>query len=99
MNDDSWREHIAAIIFRLVEDFQDHPWNINNGKCDEFADALHYRIQNEINLDAEFVFLGEEGIPHFCIKCKDFYFDAEEPYGTSKWEWLPLCARYLRGKD
>lgn len=88
---DSKRNHAAREVRQLVTEYDDHPFDINNGQCEEFANDLIKRI----NDGAEVVDLGLD-FGHFCVKYNGFYFDAEEPNGAKYWQHLPLCTRKSR---
>lgn len=87
---------IAHAILDMVETFDRHPFNINQGLCEAFAEDL-YEI------------LSAEGIHlQFCTSDRTNYtghvwlydpvlerhYDAEEPYGATNWEDLPIFHRH-----
>ena len=61
------REMMADEIRRMVRKFRAHPWDINCGRCDEFADAVAARVPGAVAYD-----LGTEDTvlfwAHTCIK-------------------------------
>lgn len=81
---------MADAIRALVSEWGKHPWDINNGLCAEFADAIELRIPGAQAVDLP------ERWTHTVIKYDGFYYDAEEPYGVTHWRQLPLCVRHIR---
>jgi hypothetical protein len=81
---------MADEIRKVVRKFHQHPWDINCGRCDEFADEIVARIPGALAIA-----LGDDWA-HICIRFNGFYYDAEEPYGVKHWRQLPLCVRARR---
>jgi len=81
---------LAQAIRQVVAEFGEHPFDINDGRCDEFADRVC-----ELVPDAGVWDLGiEHG--HVCIKWNGRYYDAEEPEGVRHWRQLPIIVRNRR---
>lgn len=92
------RETMAAAIKQLVVEYETHPYDINCGMCEDFADDIEKLVPG-----AE-VLWGEQ-LPdllpvaiydaeaHCFIRFEGFYFDAEEPYGVEHPTGLPLYMR------
>jgi hypothetical protein len=97
------RNDIAIHIRKLVKKYRKHPWDINCGQCEDFAeDLLELVGEGEVidvtDLDEDWQ-PEDDGIYHFVFVFKDMFFDAEEPYGARDWRHLPLCARALRSRE
>lgn len=84
------RERAAHAIRALVRKYEAHPWDINNGDCEEFA----HDLMEALGPDAQWADCGDAR--HSCVKFHGRYYDAEEPYGVKHWRQLPLCVRYRR---
>ncbi len=81
---------ISQVIRQVVKEFGEHPYDINDGRCDEFADAVIARVPG-----ATFRDLGL-GWGHCVIEFDGRSYDAEEPEGVLHWQQLPLCVRAIR---
>ncbi|HET9061728.1 MAG TPA: hypothetical protein VFO62_00430 [Candidatus Binatia bacterium] len=96
---DEKRERAAHAVRRLVREFGSHPWDINNGECEEFADALADALGDD-NDEAVVVDCASDDwsidYHHQCVRYGDRYYDAEEPYGVTDWRHLPLVIRHDR---
>lgn len=96
------RERAANFIRQLVKDFDEHPWDINCGRGEEFAKELAELLGPDAeaicveDLDQEYNPDVDDGINHSIVVFDGFYYDAEEPFGVEDWRHLPLCARQLR---
>lgn len=80
---------LPAIIRQVVREFALHPYDINNGLCDQFVVRV-----SELCPDIEELVI-EEGC-HYCIKYDGKYYDAEEPEGVLKADQLPIMVRGKR---
>ena len=98
------RQEIAQTIIEFVKEFQDHPYNINNGLCDVFASELIEQLLKQGKIATQYwgdelpqFFNNKKYYPdaHCFVKCNGLYFDAEEPYGVTKPQLLPLFLRQL----
>ena len=74
-----------------------HPFDINNGHCEEFAEIIVQEINGariEWGEESESLF-GPEYSPdlHCYVVLSDKYYDAEEPYGVDSPNKLPLYHR------
>lgn len=92
---------IAQQIKDLVQEYGIHPFDINSGYCEEFADTICERVEDSIQEarlewgdEAEFLF-GPKHDPgsHCYIVHENKYYDAEEPYGVDSPAKLPLYCR------
>lgn len=90
---------ISQYICQLVKDFGQHPYDINNGNCSEFAQEVETKFPEADGLWDDFepdLFPNEsEVVGHCFIRYKGKYYDAEEPYGVKLPNLLPI---YLRKK-
>ena len=65
------------------------PWDINNGLCDQFADAAHKLVPNAEGYDVlELDPMAE--VAHVIIKRGRTFYDAENVRGVSDWRRLPI---------
>jgi hypothetical protein len=80
-------ENITDIIRIEVKKFDMHPYDINNGYCEEFADIIYNKIK-----DCEIMAFPLESkyFGHIFIKYNNKYYDAESPYGEIHWKYLPI---------
>lgn len=95
------RGRVADTIRLLVKRFDKHPWDINNGECDDFAwdlvEALGEGAESSWVEDLPDHDYDTDGdIRHVVVMYRGWYFDAEEPYGVKDWRHIPLCARIIR---
>ena len=65
------------------------PWDINNGLCEEFADAIHGLAPEAEGYDAA-EFDPETDSAHVFIKWGETFYDAENVRGVGDWRRLPL---------
>lgn len=90
------RTDITNVIHELVNEFGYTPYEINNGQCQEFAEALQQRVRGatlmEVGTDENGDF-NEDPI-HFFVKFKGRYYDAEAPLGVRDWRNLPIFHNY-----
>lgn len=84
------RDRMGAAIRALVAEYAKHPWDINNGQCDEFAEEIARRIPGATAYALAFKW------GHTVIRYEGLFYDAEEPYGVPHWRQLPLCVRHRR---
>ncbi len=88
---------ITEAIFDLVETFGMHPYYINDGECENFADQISDIIEGAEsrwgNID-EHLF-SEKHYPqcHCYIVYRGRYYDAEEPFGISNPTLLSFFVR------
>jgi hypothetical protein len=78
-----------------------HPYDINNGFCEDFAGNVIARMGGcrdglcettaEIETDGGLTITGLPG--HVWIKHDGMHFDAEEPEGVTDWRQLPIFGR------
>ncbi len=81
---------LSQVIRQVVKEFSEHPYDINDGRCDEFAEVVIERVPGAVFRD-----LGLEW-GHCVIEFDGRYYDAEEPEGVLHWRQLPLCVRAIR---
>ena len=94
---------MPEILRYIVEEFNAHPYDINNGQCEEFAAAVKDRLP-----EAEAIWADDlreksmfDGIDtwlddHCFIRFQGRYYDAEEPEGVSSPDLLPFFWRQKR---
>ncbi len=90
-------QRMADTIVQLVLKWKNHPWMINQGQCEDFANKVTKIIigsasmwDNEIPLSEQY---GDTS--HCFIYWKGRYYDAEEPWGVKNPLDLPLFRRKL----
>jgi len=98
------RTAIGEVIRAEVAAYRKHPYDINCGECEEFAEDVIARLGGyregltETSFDIET--LGESDVidlpGHIWIKCDGLHYDAEEPAGVEDWRDLPIFARLRR---
>jgi hypothetical protein len=100
------RLQVGQLVFKLVEKYNKHPFNINCGDCESFAEDLVELIEKENLGKAEAIGAEEvctvaldEFYSHFVVKFEDRFYDAEEPFGVKKVEYIPSVARAIRNFD
>jgi len=96
-------EKLTYVIKELVKKWGEHPYDINNGGCDQFA------MEVQEKLPQVEVFWGDElpdmfpdtfdSSAHCFIKLNDRYYDAEEPCGVLHPMKLPLFFRHSTKDD
>jgi len=98
------REKAGNKIRELVKASGKHPWDINCGDCEDFAEDL----AEFLGEGAEVLWIDEvdsdwteddDDIRHAVVRFDGYYYDSEEPYGVKDWRHLPLCARALRERE
>lgn len=83
---------ISRVITRLVEEYDEHPVDINSGNCEAFADDVALAVPGaravwdwEADPDQE-----EYVWCHCFIEYEGRYYDAECPEGVKDWRQLPF---------
>ena len=96
-------ENINEIIMSLAINWYKHPYEINNGDCEDFAYAVKKVIPevevywgNEIVDNFDFFTKDHDTEYHAFMYYKGKYYDAEEPYGVDNPAHLPYFERNLR---
>lgn len=91
---------ISHVIRSVVKSMGMHPYDINNGLCDNFAEEVITLlggcsdILTETTPECETDFLvGTELPSHIWVKYNGDHYDAEEPEGVEFWWNLPLFNR------
>ncbi len=97
------RDKIANIIFNLYKKYNEHPFKINCGLCEYFADELNEELI-KANIGQGDVLWIDEIDPaincqHVVLKFENRFYDAEEPYGVKDIKHIPCVARALRNFD
>ena len=95
---DSMRRFVAKLIKARVLELREHPYDINNGGCVDFADDIINRINTVHPGVAEIDYTDNDSyLPgHAWIVVDGLCFDAEEPWGVKDYMHLPIMARALR---
>lgn len=99
---DKNRDIAGRLVREIVVEMNAHPWDINDGRCDDFAERLHARLLKETTrTSVEIVDLGalsgdDDWGGHAAVRFEGRYYDAEEPYGVRHWWELPLVQRHRR---
>ncbi len=93
------KEQIGRMIKRLVVKWGVHPFEINQGYCEEFAEEICKQIDGateEWGDEAPHLFTAFHSPDVHCYIVYDGrYYDAEEPYGVDSPNKLPLYNRQL----
>ena len=82
---------IAKAIRQVVTEFAEHPYDINDGRCDEFADRVCELVPDAKAVDLSWGRYGH--VAHFALLWRRKWYDAEEPEGVKSWKHLPLVQR------
>jgi len=91
-----------SIAWKIVKELDTHPYLVNCGQCDMFADEFinELKSRGETAREGYSIRAHEEYGPklpvHFWVEWKGLCFDAEEPRGTKYWWDLPIYARLRR---
>lgn len=102
-------QEIIEIINHLILKFAEHPYEICNGRCDEFASELADALGGEPKDDGNEVgplMLWGDDVPQFFNKSHDpdyhcfvkyngKFYDAETPFGEASPAMLPFFMRQL----
>lgn len=96
------RTAIGEAIRAEVAASGEHPYDINNGNCEEFTLGVIARMGGP-GEDLYECAPGEHELPeilaHRWIWCDGLHYDAEEPAGVENWRDLPIFARMRREYD
>jgi hypothetical protein len=77
-------------VLALVKRVKMMPYDINNGFCEEFAEALSLQLPGSYVVSTP---LGGDYPPHDFVKYRGRYYDAEAPYGVIDPIELPIFKR------
>jgi hypothetical protein len=90
---------LPELIHRLVSAYGKSPYDINNGDCDSFANALLVAAE-QIGLSVEcFDSYDEENFPvHYWVRINGRHYDAEAAEGVLEWHELPIFKAFLLKK-
>ena len=94
------RTDIAMVIQELIKKYDDTPYSINNGYCQEFAEDLVKLVRGAEHFEVGGSWV-EENIDepaHSFVKFEGRYYDAEAPQGVRDWHNLPVFHN-LTGKE
>jgi len=95
---------ISDEIRAEVSEMGMHPFDINDGYCEDFANNVIARMggyrdglcETEVEIETKGQ-IGCQDLPgHVWIVCDGLHYDAEEPQGVDDWRELPLFARLGR---
>ena len=85
---------LPDVVRRLAGAYGDHPWDINNGNCDLFAEDLVLAAEQLGKQGQVFVTPEDEDLPGHCwVLVGGKHFDAETPEGVVDWRELPIFKR------
>jgi len=86
-------EVITRAVLELTAAFDERPYDINNGRCEEFAFELAEQLSGCFVICPDW----EADAPgHFWVFVGGRHYDAEIPEGTDDWRDLPIMKRYFR---
>lgn len=90
---------LPELIRLLNKAWGKSPYDINNGDCDSFADAL-YAAAEQMGLYVEwFDSYDEVGLPvHYWVCIEGKHYDAEAPEGVDEWRELPIFKNHFLKK-
>ena len=90
---------LPELIRQLVKACGKSPYDINNGDCDSFANALLIAAE-QMDLPVEFFDSYDEvDIPvHYWVCIDGKHYDAEVPEGVREWRELPIFKNYFLKK-
>ena len=83
-------EQVRKEIERLVQEYGETPYDINNGQCDTFANTLADRLSGAYVIED----FDTEYPNHMWVYVGDMHYDAEAEGGVSDWEELPIFKKY-----
>lgn len=90
---------LSDSIKQLVTELGEHPYDINNGLCDQFAETIEERVRGaraEWGDEEDHPFAPSQYPEDHCyIVYKGRYYDAEEPYGMDCPTKLPIFQRQV----
>lgn len=82
---------LSEVVKALLRKWKMTPQEINNGNCDQFADALAKELGQEANVVYTEDVDPDDELPGHCwVEYKGRVYDAETPSGVSSWEELPI---------
>ena len=89
---------ISKVIREMTVEWKRHPWDINNGMCEEFASAVYDRLIKEDAVWKRLCFRDSSRSSyggHVWLYDPEtgLHHDAEEPYGVLKWQNFPIFFR------
>ena len=100
--------NVKQVIRKLVKQYGEHPYDINNGNCNDFAWAIAKRVKGVSVMETGNCFEAatpeerfnppNDGPTHFFVKVGRRYYDAESPDGEIDWRFLPLFRKRAKGR-
>lgn len=97
------KETIHEVIIRLAMGWGKHPYEINNGECEDFAYAVQEVIPevkvywgDELIDNFDFFTKAHEPEYHAFMYYNGKYYDSEEPFGVDNPAHLPCFRRKLQ---
>ena len=85
-------ETVTRAVLSLTAAFGHTPYDINNGRCEEFAFALAEQLSGCLVVCTDW----EADAPgHFWVFVGSRHYDSEIPEGTEDWRELPIMKRYF----
>jgi hypothetical protein len=82
---------LPEVVRRLVAAYGVHPYSINSGNCDYFAEDLLFAAKQLGNTGKLVTTPDDEGLPGHCwALVSGRHFDAEAPEGVGNWRELPI---------
>jgi hypothetical protein len=86
---------IPAEIRALVQEWEIHPYDINDGHCGRFVRELADRTEKYLSVltTSDYVDQDTPAPKHYWVSDGDLHYDAEEPEGVYDWRELPIFRR------
>jgi len=81
------KKNITQVIEEVIKEFGDAPYEINNGRCDEFAFKVQEVIPRATVWETP---LNSKYPTHLWIEYKGKHYDAECPNGVEDFRELPI---------
>lgn len=91
---------ITEEILKLIGEYDETPYQINSGQCEQFASELLFRLADK-GIKGELWEANPEGKPnypptHAWVKVNGIFYDAEAPQGVPSWRALPIMLQAFR---
>ena len=91
---------ITSRIKNLITEYNKSPYDINNGECEDFAMTIINRMggySDTLTVVATTEEYWDRGYPgHIWLLCNGRHYDAECPHGVTRWQYLPIFAKFLK---
>lgn len=75
-----------------------HPWDINNGLCEDFAETIESKVPGAQLFWLEELDSKYQNDGHCIIKFEGRFYDAECPQGVDKLEEIPFLLNRGKGR-